>query len=159
MGSEEDIDQLDIKIIKALLRNSRQSFTEIAKECNTSAAAIKKRFLTLMKKEIIVGSTVIADLSNFGVECDAEIFIDANKHEIKQLLRDLKGMPGGLTPYSFKLHSKCNVGAWAPVRSLRDIENLRDSLKRHSFVVDTEIDLWTYMKVYPDNLSLEKRAT
>ena len=158
MTLEKETDDLDVKIIKALLRNSRRSFSEIAKECNTSAATIKKRFSRLVEEKIITGSTVFVDLAHFGVECDANVFINVNPDEVSHFLRDLQQMPGGFFAHAAKLNDKCEVIAWAPIRSLKDIEKLRESLKHHSAVVDSKINIWTYMKVYPDNLTLENRT-
>ena len=44
LGSSTKIDQIDARIIKILLAESRTSFTDIAKECEISVSAVRMRY-------------------------------------------------------------------------------------------------------------------
>jgi Lrp/AsnC family transcriptional regulator for asnA, asnC and gidA len=155
MASEKKIDELDIKIIKELLRNSRTSFSEIAKKFGVTTTTINNRFNELKESGIITGSTVLVDLAHFGVECDGTLLLNVDPQRIDEFLRDSKKMLGEFFAMPQKLNDKYNVSVWSPIKNLRELENLKQSLKQHSAVIDVKTHIWTYMKVHPDNLTLE----
>ena len=155
MDSEKRIDELDIKIIKELLKNSRKSFSKIARECKVSTATVNNRFSELKEAGIILGSTVLVDRANFGVECDGFFLIDVNPDKLDEFIRDAKDMMGDFFVSPEKLNEKCNVSAWSPIKNIKGMERVKESLKQHSAVIDVKTNIWTYMKVYPDNLLLE----
>ncbi|MCW4018752.1 MAG: winged helix-turn-helix transcriptional regulator [Candidatus Bathyarchaeota archaeon] len=154
MASEKKIDELDIKIIKELLKNSRTSFSEIAKKCGVTTATINNRFKELKETGIITGSTVIVDLTHFGVECDGTLLLNVDPQRLDEFLNDTKKMIGEFFAAPQKLNDKYNVTVWSPIKNIRELENLKQSLKQHSAVIDVKTNIWTYMKVSADNLNL-----
>jgi len=59
--SEIDCDEIDIKIIRALQKDARTPFKEIADKCKVSTETIKNRFKIMRKKGIILGTTILID--------------------------------------------------------------------------------------------------
>ena len=155
IDSTGKIDTLDIKIIKDLLKNSRKSFSEIAKEADVSVATINNRFNQLKEAGIILGSSVLVDLGHFGIECHGSLFINVNPNQLNEFLRDIRNILGEFSVIPQKLTERFNVILFAPVKSFKDLEKLRENLKQHSAVIDIRTNVWTYMKVTPDNLALE----
>jgi DNA-binding Lrp family transcriptional regulator len=153
VASVKTIDEIDVKVLKFLLKNSRKSFSEIAKECNVSTVTIKNRYNELKKAGIIKGSTVILDLANMGIECDASLEINVSYQQLTQFIKDTRSMPGiHCGPVNFV--ENYNAIAWSPAKSITEIEKIKASLKQHSAVIDIRATIWTYMKVIPENLSL-----
>ena len=148
-------DQLDITIIKKLLKNSRTSFAEIAKECNVSIATINKRFIELTNAGIITGSTVILDMAHFGVECSGSLLVNVNPNQTNEFLRDFRGCLNDFLIIPIVLNDKFNVLMVSKVKNFRSFEKIKEMVKQHSAVIDIKMDTWTYMKVNPDNLALE----
>jgi Lrp/AsnC family transcriptional regulator for asnA, asnC and gidA len=73
------IDELDVKILKILLKDSRTSFAKIAYECKTSAEVIRVRYLNL-KKNGIIHSEVLEVIPNaIGINCFGHININILK--------------------------------------------------------------------------------
>jgi len=153
--SQKKLDSLDFKIIKALLKNSRKPFAEIAKDCNVSTITINKRFNELMDKGIIRGSSVLIDLTHFGVECNGALLINVNPNQLSEFMKDIREMVGHFFVVSLKLTEKYNVIVTSPIKNLRELEKLKESIKQHSAVIDVKPNIWTYMKVNPSNLRLE----
>ena len=153
-NTDRRIDDLDIKILRALLKNSRKPFSEIAKDCNVSTVTINKRFNELTKAGIITGSSVIVDLAAFGVQCDSNLDIVVNPSQLDEFMKEAKVMLGEFSVWRHEL-AESNVGAWAPIKDIRVLEKLRKSLKQHSAVIEVKSNVWTYMLVIPENLSLE----
>ena len=154
-SKERKIDELDIKIIKDLLKNSRKSFSEIAKECRVSTATINNRFNELEEAGIIIGSTVLVDLDHFGVECNGGLQINVNPNQLNEFLRDTQKMLDEFSVVPLDLNEKYNVIIWSPIKNIKELERLKESLKQHSAVTEIRTRVWTYMKVSPDNLALE----
>lgn len=53
------IDELDVKVLKALIRDARKSLKDIAKDCGISATAVAKRIDNLKKQGVIKGTKLI----------------------------------------------------------------------------------------------------
>jgi len=67
-----EIDVINSKILKELLRDGRKSFAEIAKECKTSKDVIAKRYKQMKSKGIIVGVTIQNSCACRGCDIIAE---------------------------------------------------------------------------------------
>jgi DNA-binding Lrp family transcriptional regulator len=150
----QKLSDLDIYIIKTLLKNSRIGLQQIAKEYKTTVAKVTTRFNRLKRDGIITGSTVIVDLAHFGVECDGMLYININQGYVQEFIHDMQNNKGFML-FPQRLNQKCNFKAWSPVKNIRDLENFKKCLKQHSAVVDVETRLWTYMKVTLENIALE----
>ena len=57
----KNLDEIDIKILRALQKDIRTPFKEIAKKCNISTDTIKNRYNKLIENDVIRGSTVVVD--------------------------------------------------------------------------------------------------
>ena len=64
---------LDKKIIRALNKNARKSFREIAKEVNTSVTAVIHRIKKFEKSGVIKGYIPVVDYEYFGIQLIAII--------------------------------------------------------------------------------------
>lgn len=60
------IDEIDIKILKALMRNLREKQKDIAKDCDISTTAVANRIEKLKKNGVIKGATFIPNFSKMG---------------------------------------------------------------------------------------------
>jgi Lrp/AsnC family leucine-responsive transcriptional regulator len=60
------VDQLDIKIINELNKNSRQSFAEIGRLINLSASSVRERIQKLEESEVIKAYSLKIDQSKLG---------------------------------------------------------------------------------------------
>lgn len=88
----KDIDELDVKILKKLLNNSRYKYTQLARELGVSEATIRMRMKSLIRRGYIEGFTIIVDPSKLGYGVMARIGIDADVNHIHSLIKDLKDL-------------------------------------------------------------------
>jgi Lrp/AsnC family transcriptional regulator for asnA, asnC and gidA len=65
------LDTLDEKILKLIIRNARIPFLEVARECEVSGAAIHQRIQKLTDLGIINGSEFIVNHNKIGYETSA----------------------------------------------------------------------------------------
>ena len=73
--SKINIDAIDRKILKFLIKNARMPFLEIARECGISGAAIHQRIKKLDESGVILGSRMMGDPRSLGFDVCAFIGI------------------------------------------------------------------------------------
>lgn len=150
------IDELDVKIIKELLANSRKPFSEIAEKYNVTTLTVYNRFNELKKSGVIRGSSIIVDFSNFEAEGLMSLRINVNPQQLNNFLKEIRSIQG---PFFYtheqKFKKECNVIVVSLVKNLRELDKLKETLRHHSAVISIQTNVWTYMKVKPDNLKLE----
>jgi Lrp/AsnC family transcriptional regulator for asnA, asnC and gidA len=69
------LDDIDIRILRALMENSRVGFNEIAKKLKISTANVIKRYHFLREKNVLNLSSVTLDLSKLGYNAITDIYI------------------------------------------------------------------------------------
>ena len=77
------IDEIDLKILKSLLRNVRTNFADISKECCVSITTIQNRYNKLRKSGVIRGTQFLTEEDighNFSLA--AELVVETEKEQI-----------------------------------------------------------------------------
>lgn len=93
-----EVDAVDRRILNILIKNSRTSFSDIAKELNIGVSTAFKRINDLFEKRIIKRATVILDNEKVGMHVTAFIMIKCRKSDKKtkenivNLLKRIKGV-------------------------------------------------------------------
>ncbi len=87
METWRKLDDVDKTIIKALLRNARTSFSDIASQCGLSALTIKNHYNRLRKEGVIKGSTVILNLLAFGNDSYAIFLVKVPNDDVNCMKR------------------------------------------------------------------------
>ncbi|AFK23154.1 Lrp/AsnC family transcriptional regulator [Pyrococcus sp. ST04] len=82
-----ELDDLDRKILSILLRDSRTSYREIAKELNVAVGTIYNRIKKLEDSGIIQGFTVKLNYEVIGYELTTIIGIKAQGKKIREIER------------------------------------------------------------------------
>jgi DNA-binding Lrp family transcriptional regulator len=70
-----DLDELDLKIIRALNSNARKSYRDIAKELDLSLTTISKRIKRMEDEKVILGYAPLLDQEKLGFDINAIIGI------------------------------------------------------------------------------------
>ena len=153
---DKAIDEIDVIIIKRLLKNSRTSFAEIAKECKVSTLTIKNRYSSLKRARIVKGSTVIATEEGIhGVEGIVDSGIMVSSQEVESFVKYVHNLFQNKKVYwcfPVKLNRGYNVSVTVLARSIREIQQIKDALMRHPAVVSISIAIWTAIRNIPQNL-------
>ncbi len=79
------IDETDVKIINSVLRNSRKSYRQIAKELNLSIATVINRLTKLEKNGIIKNYSARLDYEKVGYDITAIIEIAVSKGRLPEV--------------------------------------------------------------------------
>ena len=86
-----ELDQVDLKIIEALTRDSRTPFTKIADELGLSETAIRKRVRRLREAEVIRRFTIEVDYSKIGIRV-IFVGVDVKPEKYGDVCRKLRGI-------------------------------------------------------------------
>ena len=73
--AKTNLDAIDKKILRFLIKNARTPFLEIARECGISGAAIHQRIKKLEDMGVIQGSRMVVDPKSLGFDVCAFISI------------------------------------------------------------------------------------
>jgi len=90
VGSQLKIDQIDVAILRALLKDARTSFVEIAKECNVQANVIRTHYNRLKQDGIITGEIVEINPESLGYKCRATLRLSVDPNKTPYIMEKLK---------------------------------------------------------------------
>ena len=135
-----DVSEIDAKIIKILLAESRTSLTSIAKECHLTVAAIRMRYKRLCKEGIITGEKMLVNPHSLGYRHIVDLGIITNVEKEKETAKFLESKPyisqvvGPIGEYNF--YGKV---------ALQDLSKLKDiieDLKQNHNIKQVQSFIW-----------------
>lgn len=85
----EDVDQLDIRMLRLLNKNGRTSFREIAKKLRVSLSTVSNRIHKMEERGIITGYAPIIDTESMGYDLQAVIGIRISKGKLLQVQKKI----------------------------------------------------------------------
>ncbi len=149
------IDEIDGKILKTLLLESRTSFTDIADECKITVTAVRMRYKRLWRDGVINGEKMLINPHCLGYQHIADLGMITSVENEKEVKRFLESKPyigelvGPMGQYSF--YGKV---------ALRDLNKLRDiieDLEPNSNIKHVDALIWAEAAniEYPQNLIIK----
>lgn len=145
------LDQIDVKILKSLLVDARTNFSELAKECGVSNTTIHNRYEKLKDAGIITGSTLLVNFKAFNFEVYASFFISIDNQQISDFTAYLRRFNLGIHYDPIKNY---NVHIVTPLASFKEVEKLKEFIRKHPSVKEINSSIWTDWFFYPENLKL-----
>ena len=145
------IDEINAKILRDLLKDGRKSFVEIAEECKTSKDVIAKRFKQMQSKGIIVGATILNSPACYDGNLLAWCYIFAQPNQAERILPLALKIPQVITVYPVGI--KPSLAAVVVLKNIHELDHVKQSLKMLPFVVGLETQVLTGIRNNPDNLS------
>ena len=149
---QNQLDEIDKEILRALLKDSRQKFTDIAEKCNVSTSNIKKRYSKLKRSGIIRNSTVIVNAKKLGYQGSLSLYVNVKFNEEEKFMDYVRKIRGATT-YNVELNENYNVHVLMPVKDMDEIEARKQQIKNHPSVISLKANIWTQIEIFPDNLS------
>ena len=148
MKNQPEISETDTKILRALFKDARCNFNEIAKDCHVSTTAIAQRYRKLCKNGTIIGTTLITDSkSQYSLSIDLKAENDCEK----AIIEAVKKLPGVLN--CFKTIGRNDIHAAIRVNSLEQIDQIKNDIRKEKGVLNLEIanNLDNFF-LFPENL-------
>ncbi|PVX26457.1 MAG: hypothetical protein CW691_01440 [Candidatus Bathyarchaeum sp.] len=149
-----NIDKIDAKILRTLLKDARTSFATIAKDCGVSTHTIMKHFRKLQQSGVITGTATITRLKDFGYEFPlaADINVVAGKEkEIMETLQKMQHIRACV-----QVIGKYDIHAVFHVENIEEIEKIRDAIKNEKSVIRVGLTATlSDLSHVPENLLIE----
>ncbi len=135
-------DPLDLKIIRALQKDARVPFSDIAKMVGVSPSIIQIRFNKMKKAGLILGTTLILDGEKFGVKHLVAIGVKALEPEVKEVIKYMNS----LTITESKLltwptFGRFNISALMMSRDLLEAHKIRHAIRENPYVTEVRISV------------------
>jgi len=90
---ENNLDELDYKILNIISNDARISFLEVSRICGVSGAAIHQRVQKLIANGIITGSEFMLNINKIGYKTCAYLSLNfAQKEDIADIIEKLKNI-------------------------------------------------------------------
>ena len=135
-----------------MLADGRKTENEIAKKLGLTKETVKKNYLKMEEMGIITGATVHINYKSFGYKAVAHILISVNPQQADQLTKSLQNMSEIYTVHNGDV--KGNVDVIATLRSLEQLNEIKDQIKREFSIVEMKTAIWTDVKEMNENLSI-----
>ena len=148
-----EIDEIDAKILRALLKDARTNFTDIAKDCNLSTTSIVKRFYKLKLNGVIQGTSLRLNLKDFGYNYRLSIDINTEGVNETDFLKMCKKIPNSIACY--QVVGKYDFHLVINIRNIEEIEQIRHELKKQKGVKNIALTASYEAGTFPENLLIQ----
>ncbi len=150
----EELDEIDIAIIRALQKDARASFAAVAKSCNVSVDTISKRFKKIQETGVARGTTVLLNPKSFGCDCLASFGIRVDFSHLEEILEFLNKMPDIV--FSTQTMGRHNIFAVAIVKNVTKLSQVKEAIKGHPMVREVTTSIWVNdILLCPENFDLQ----
>jgi DNA-binding Lrp family transcriptional regulator len=148
----EQVSAVQAKILKELIADGRKSHSEIAEKIGLTKEIVKKNYNQMERAGIITGATIHINYKSFGYKAVAHLLINVDSQQEDQLIEYLQKMPGVYSYYSRGI--KGNIDVITTLKTLEQLNEIKDAIKRHFSVLEMRTAIWTDVKEMNQNLSI-----
>ena len=134
------------------MADGRKTDSEIAKKIGETKESVKKNFGKMEEMGIITGATIHINYKSFGYKAVAHILINVDSQQADQLIGYLQKMPGVYSFYNRGV--KGNIDVVTTLKTLEQLNEIKDEIKRHFSVLEMKTAIWTDVKEMNENLSI-----
>ncbi|PVX24169.1 MAG: hypothetical protein CW716_10640 [Candidatus Bathyarchaeum sp.] len=152
-GITKVLDEIDVKIIKHLLKDARKKFSDIAQECGVSTTTIRNRFKKMEKDGIIIGSTALVAPKELGYETVVSIYLNMKPEGVQKLIEQLKGLE--LFSIHYDLAKRMNVHIELYLKENKELQRITQKIRQNEAVMEMEITLWLNDFTFPENIPVD----
>ena len=154
MTTETKIDEIDINIIRALQKDARANFADIAKNCDVSTDTISKRFRKMKKAGIIRGTTILLNPKSFGYDCVASFGIRVDYPHVEGVVDFIEKIPEVV--FCNPSLGRHNIFAIAVLKNVGRLSQVKESIQGHPMVREVAASIWIdEILLCPENFEFE----
>ena len=154
MVSKVKIDKIDVSIIRALQKDARANFADIAKECAVSVDTISKRFRKMKRAGIIKGTTILLNPKSFGYDCVASLGIDVGYPHVMEVIEMIQKIPEVV--FCATCMGRHDIFCIAIAENVGRLSQVKDLIKGHPLVREVTTSIWVDEILFcPENFEFE----
>jgi Lrp/AsnC family transcriptional regulator for asnA, asnC and gidA len=140
MSFSAKIDEIDIKVIRALQKDARTNFADIAKDCSVSTDTISKRFKRMKRTGVVRGTTVLLNPKSFGYDCVASLGIRVDYPHVREIIGFVKKIPEVV--FCIPSMGTHNIFAITVMKNVGRLGQVKESIKGHPMVKEVTASIW-----------------
>jgi len=154
MTSKVKIDEIDVAIIRALQKDARANFADIARDCDVSTDTISKRFRKMKRAGIVRGTTILLNPKSFGYECVASLGVDVSYPHLKEVMDFIQKIPEIV--FLTITIGKYDILCIAVLGNVGRLSQVKDLIKGHPLVREVTTSIWVNeILLCPENFEFE----
>ena len=147
-------DDTDVRVLRNLQKDARTNFADIAKECGVSVDTIIKRLQRLEKNGVVKGTTILLEPRLMGMDCLASLEVNVDAVDVQEVVAAMRKQPGVV--FCTPSMGMQNIFAIAVLRSMKELNLLRESIKGLTHVKELKTSIWVDdVLLCPENFELE----
>jgi DNA-binding Lrp family transcriptional regulator len=155
MSYNVKIDQIDLRLIRALQKDARTSFADIARDCGVSTDTISKRFRKLKRVGIIKGTTILLNPKSFGNECVGSLGVDVSYPHLMAVVETIQKIPEIVICTTSM--GKHDIFCIAVLKNVGRLSQVKDLIKGHPAVREVTTSIWVdEILLCPENFEFQK---
>ena len=155
MSNRIKVDQVGRSLIRALQKDARTNFADIARDCDVSTDTISKRFRKLKKAGIVKGTTVLLNPKSFGNECVGSFGVDVSYPHLKTVVETINKIPEVVICTTSM--GKHDIFCIAVLKNVGRLSQVKDLIKSHPAVRDVTTSIWVdEILLCPENFEFQK---
>lgn len=140
MSARTTIDDTDLKILSALIKDARAKLKDIAKDCGISSVAVLRRIKQLKKKGVITGTTLFPNLKQVGGVIVATLGIDLEADKEEEIFTLVKNQTNLVEPSPSI--GKYDLCALVLAENLAHLENTTQTVRKRKGVKRITTNMW-----------------
>jgi len=154
LTSKVSIDEIDVNIIRALQKDARTNFADIARDCGVSTDTISKRFRKMKRAGIIRGMTILLNPKSFGHDCVASLGIAVGYPHLKDVIETIRRMPEIV--FCTTSMGRHDIFCIAILKNVGRLSQVKDLIKGHPVVREVTTSIWVdEILLCPENFEFE----
>jgi len=153
MSAKVEIDEIDIKILRKLIRDSRAKLKDIAKDCGLSSTAVFNRIERLKAQGVIKGAALFFNMSQLGFMYPASIGVDMDTHQRDEVLEIISKRSNVII--SSETAGSNTFRAFLIAKRLKDLEDLKQIIRKQLGSRKVTVSIWSDPQLLFDNIELE----
>lgn len=158
MDTETKLDDLDVKIIRALQKNARNNFADIAKDCKVSVDTVSKRFNRLLELGVARGTTVLLNPKSFGYDCVASFGIRVDYPHVEDVVDFVGKIPEVV--FSTSSMGRDNVFAIAVLKNVGRLSQVKEYIQGYPKITEVSVSIWVdEILLCPENFEFDHLET
>jgi Lrp/AsnC family transcriptional regulator for asnA, asnC and gidA len=155
LASQVKISDIDLNIIRALQKDARTSFADIAKICGVSIDTISKRFKRLRRSGVARGTTVLLNPKSLGYDCVASFGIRVGYPHVGEVIDFVEKIPEVV--FCIQSMGRHNIFALAILRNVGRLGQVKEYMKRHPMVGEVTASIWVdEILLCPENFEFQQ---
>lgn len=148
------LDEIDVGIIRALQKDARTNFTDIAKNCGVSVDTISKRFKRMRKTGVARGTTLLLNPKSFGYDCVASFGIRVDYPHVEEVVGFVRKMRE--VAFCMPSMGRHNIFAIAVLKNVGRLGQVKESIQGHPMVREVAVSIWVdEILLCPENFEFE----